>query len=137
MGVVANIDYEHYPKQADASYKYPMVGKRARVCYKYDSSKTHKGTVVRYDIESPCEIIIKLDNGRYLRGVECQFSLLDEDAEKKTVQNGDLISRSELLKALEPFGDIKSSAFCRGIEIARKIIEEQSAACNKCDDDRK
>lgn len=52
-------------------------------------------------------------------------------------KNGDLISRSELLKCLEPFGDIKSSAFCRGIEIARKIIEEQPAACNKCDDDRK
>lgn len=39
----------------------------------------------------------------------------------------DLISRSELLKALEPFGDVESSAFCRGIEIARKIIEEQPA----------
>ena len=42
--------------------------------------------------------------------------------------NNDLISRSELLKSLDAFSDIKSSAFCRGIEIARKIIEEQPAA---------
>jgi hypothetical protein len=32
------------------------------------------GTIVRDDIEAPYETIIKLDNGRYLRGVECQFS---------------------------------------------------------------
>ena len=51
--------------------------------------------------------------------------------------NNDLISRSELLKALEPFGDIKSGAFCRGIEIARKIIEEQPAAADKREDDLK
>ena len=49
--------------------------------------------------------------------------------------NNDLISRSELLKCLEPFGDIKSSAFCRGIEIARKIIEEQPAVADKRKDD--
>ena len=49
--------------------------------------------------------------------------------------NNDLISRSELLKCLEPFGDIKSSAFCRGIEIARKIIEEQPAAVDNHKDD--
>lgn len=41
--------------------------------------------------------------------------------------SNDLISRSELIKALEPFGDIKSSAFCRGVEVVRKIIEEQPA----------
>ena len=39
----------------------------------------------------------------------------------------DLISRSELLKALDAFSDIKSSAFCRGVEVVRKIIEEQPA----------
>lgn len=51
--------------------------------------------------------------------------------------NNDLISRSELLKALEPFDDVKSSAFCRGIEIARKIIEEQPAAADVTADDLK
>ena len=42
--------------------------------------------------------------------------------------NDNLISRSELLKALDAFSDIKSSAFCRGVEIVKKIIEEQPAA---------
>lgn len=49
--------------------------------------------------------------------------------------NSDLISRSELIKTLEPFDDVKSSAFCRGIEIARKIIEEQPAVADKRKDD--
>ena len=40
--------------------------------------------------------------------------------------NNDLISRSELLKCLDTFGSTeKSNDFLRGIEIARKIIEEQ------------
>lgn len=75
MGVVMNIDYENYPKQSE---KFCKVGTRVRVCYKFDTSKTHDGTIVRNDAESPYEMIIKLDNGRYLRGVECQYSILGE-----------------------------------------------------------
>lgn len=32
MGVVRNIDYDHFPKQADENYKYPRLGKRVKVC---------------------------------------------------------------------------------------------------------
>lgn len=73
MGCVKNISYEKYPLQADENYKYPSVGKRVQVCYHYDLSKTHMGTIVRDDIEEPFETIIQLDNGRYLRAVECQY----------------------------------------------------------------
>lgn len=76
MGVVNTIDYDHFPKQADENYKYPRLGKRVKVCYKYDTARTHMGTIVRDDIEEPGETIIKLDNGRYIRAEECQYSIL-------------------------------------------------------------
>lgn len=77
MGVVRTIDYDHFPKQEDENYTYPRLGKRVEVCYKYDTTKKHMGTIVRDDIEYPGETIIKLDNGRYLRGVECQYRVMD------------------------------------------------------------
>lgn len=77
MGVVNTIDYDHFPKQADENYKYPKLGKRVKVCYKYDNTRTHMGTIVRDDIEEPGETIIKLDNGRYIRAEECQYSILE------------------------------------------------------------
>ena len=49
------------------------------VCYHFDASKCHYGTIVRDDLEEPFETIIKLDNGRYLRAVECQYSYIDEE----------------------------------------------------------
>lgn len=74
MGCVNNITYDKYPKQHD-------VGARVEVCYHYDTSKKHLGTIVRDDREEPFETIIQLDNGRYLRGVECQFSYIREKGE--------------------------------------------------------
>jgi len=82
MGVVNNIDYDHYPLQADANYKYPSVGKRVKVCYEYDTSRYHYGIIVRADIEEPGETIIQLDNGRYLRAVECQYCFVDRFEKK-------------------------------------------------------
>lgn len=72
MGCVKTINYNNFPKQKDK-----CIGKRVEVCYYYDTGKTHFGTIVRDDIEEPFETIIKLDNGRYLRGVECQYTLID------------------------------------------------------------
>ena len=81
MGCIDTITYEKFPKQKDENYKYPKfkVGSRVKVCYHYDTSKYHYGTIVRDDLEEPFETIIKLDNGRYLRAVECQFSYIDEE----------------------------------------------------------
>lgn len=78
MGCIENITYDKFPKQKDKNYRYPryVVDSRVEVCYHFDSSKTHLGTIVRDDLEEPYETIIKLDNGRYLRGVECQFSYI-------------------------------------------------------------
>lgn len=81
MGCISTITYDNFPKQSDKDYKYPQfsVGSRVQVCYHYDTSKTHLGTIVRDDLEEPYETIIKLDNGRYLRGVECQYSYINEN----------------------------------------------------------
>ena len=80
MGCVDTITYDNFPKQKDENYKYPQfkVGSRVKVFYHYDTSKYHYGTIVRDDLEEPFETIIKLDNGRYLRATECQFSYVDE-----------------------------------------------------------
>ena len=80
MGCVRTITYDRFPKQKGRDYKYPQfaVGSRVSVCYYYNTSKTHLGTIVRDDCEEPYETIIKLDNGRYLRGVECQYSYIDD-----------------------------------------------------------
>lgn len=77
MGCVNTITYDNFPKQADENYAYPKVGKRVEVCYHYDTSKCHYGVIVRDDIEEPFETIIKLDNERYVRGCECQYSFIN------------------------------------------------------------
>ena len=81
MGCIDTITYDKFPKQKDEKYKYPefKVGSRVEVCYHFDTSKYHYGTIVRDDLEEPFETIIKLDNGRYLRAVECQYSYIDEE----------------------------------------------------------
>lgn len=78
MGCVSTITYDKFPKQADKSGEFPQyaVGARVKVCYHYNTSKVHYGEVVRDDIEEPFETIIKLDNGRYLRAAECQYSYI-------------------------------------------------------------
>lgn len=78
MGCVKTITHEKFPKQADENYKYQSIGKRVRVCYHYNTNYYDEGIIVRSDIEEPFETIIKLDNGRYLRGVECQYSFIDD-----------------------------------------------------------
>ena len=81
MGCIDTITYDKFPKQRDENYKYPefKVGSRVEVCYHFDASKCHYGTIVRDDLEEPFETIIKLDNGRYLRAVECQYNYMDEE----------------------------------------------------------
>ena len=70
MGCVETITAYKFPKQSG------HVNQRCEVCFHYDTSKFIKGTVIRDDIEEPYETIIKLDNGRMIRGTECQFSFI-------------------------------------------------------------
>lgn len=78
MGCVKNISYDKFPKQSD-SYKPFGLGSRVEVCYNYDTSKCHYGTIVRDDTEEPFETIIRLDNGRYVRSSECQYSMVNQN----------------------------------------------------------
>lgn len=68
MGAVRSITAATFPKQTD------WVGRRVRVCFHYDTSKQVEGRIVRDDRDEPCETIIALDDGRYVRAVECQYT---------------------------------------------------------------
>lgn len=68
MGVVANVGYDTFPKQGD------WLGKRVKVCFRYDTKHTIGGTIVRDDRQEPFVGIIKLDDGRYVLSTECQHS---------------------------------------------------------------
>lgn len=69
MGCVSTITWTDFPKQSE------YVNRRVCVCFHYDTSRTIMGTIVRDDREEPCETIIVLDDGRILRGTECQYSI--------------------------------------------------------------
>jgi len=71
MGVHENIDYNKFPAQGR------FLGRRCWVCFNYNVDKMIGGTLVRDDRESPGVTIIKLDDGRYVLGMECQFSCMD------------------------------------------------------------
>lgn len=69
MGCIDTIDWYKFPAQSG------MVNRRVKVCFHYDTSHFVNGTLIRDDREEPFETLIKLDDGRVIRGVECQFSL--------------------------------------------------------------
>ena len=71
MGVVGSISYDDFPEQSF------WKGCRVKVCYHYDTSKTHLGTIVRSDRGHPNKTIIKLDNGNYILAEECMYQVLD------------------------------------------------------------
>ena len=68
MGCVKTINWLNFPKQSG------NVNRRCDVCFHYDISHGLKGTVIRDDMEEPFETLIKLDDGRVVRGKECQYS---------------------------------------------------------------
>lgn len=82
MGCVRTISYDKFPEQNDIYHEYPELGKRVKIYYHYDTSKYHYGTIVRSDAEAPYHTIIKTDNGRYMLGSECQYSIIEVDNEK-------------------------------------------------------
>lgn len=72
MGLHVNIRHDKFPNQGN------NLNKRVKVCFHYDSKHTIEGTIVRDDKESPGECLIKLDNGKYVRAVECQYQIIDK-----------------------------------------------------------
>lgn len=71
MGCVKNITAEQYPRQSD------WRGKRVNVCFHYDTAHTFPGVIIRDDAEEPLVTIIALQDGRFVLGTECQYSLAD------------------------------------------------------------
>jgi hypothetical protein len=68
MGCCDTITTDKFPKQG----KY--LNEIVKVCFHYDTQNLIKGIVVRDDVEEPWRIIIKLNDGRYVLGDECQWS---------------------------------------------------------------
>lgn len=66
MGYVQSIDANTFPKQGS------WLGKRANVCFHYDTSVLIGGIFVRDDAEEPHVSIIRLDDGRHVLTTECQ-----------------------------------------------------------------
>lgn len=68
MGCVENVTAEKFPKQGK------LVGKPVRVCFHFQTSHTIPGVCLRDDMESPYETLFLLENGRYVRAAECQYT---------------------------------------------------------------
>lgn len=98
MGCVETIAYDKFPKQRDKDYKYPYmaVGARVKVCFHYNTSEYCMGTIVRSDTEEPFEEIIRLDDGRFIRAVECQYQYVnDEGSEGKSMLHNVTVKHEE------------------------------------------
>lgn len=68
MGCHKNINYDKFPSQG------AFYGVKCEVCFNYDTSRTLKGVIVRYDSEEPHVTIIMLEDGRHVLATECQYS---------------------------------------------------------------
>lgn len=71
MGIQSGITAKEFPKQS--SWK----GNKVKVCFNFTIKDSIEGVIVRDDMEAPFKTIVKLDDGRYVLGTECQYSLLD------------------------------------------------------------
>lgn len=67
MGCHETIAVDRFPAQS----KY--VGARVKVYFHYGAARSTAGTIVRDDTEQPLRTIIRLDDGRFVLGTECQY----------------------------------------------------------------
>jgi len=104
MGVHPNVTARAFPQQS------PNVGRRVEVCFHYDTSAIVGGVIVRDDQEDPFETIIRLDDGRYVRSVECQYTLdlgrIPEPPASSPVQHPAAVILDELVEAGVPHSRI-------------------------------
>lgn len=68
MGNRENITRYKFPKQGKTLHK------RVKVCFHYNTDEVIGGFCVRDDTEEPFDMIFRLDDGRFVRAVECQYS---------------------------------------------------------------
>jgi len=71
MGIEQNVGFDVFPKQGE------YLGKAVEVCFNYDTVKSLRGKIVRYDMEKPFRTIIELQDGKYIMASECQYRPLD------------------------------------------------------------
>jgi hypothetical protein len=76
MGAITTITATTFPQQSS------HVGRAVWVCFHYDTTQLVHGTMRRDDIEPPFETLLELDDGRLLRGVECQYTLKTREKER-------------------------------------------------------
>jgi len=67
MGTQQKIAWSDFPKQSD------KIGQAVHVCFWQDETRIIDGVIVRNDIEVPHETIIRLYDGRFVRGAECMW----------------------------------------------------------------
>lgn len=77
MGNHKNITATKFPKQGT------WLNRRVEVYFHYGKEGKAQGVIVRDDMEAPFETIIKLDDGRYVRAVECQYSSIYTEARRR------------------------------------------------------
>ena len=70
MGCIDTIRWNSFPAQSD------RVGDEVVVCFHYDLENEVHGQVIRDDREPPMETLIMLDDGRVVRGSECQYRVI-------------------------------------------------------------
>lgn len=78
MGSHSNISVTRFPRSGD------YLGKQVNVCFHYDTSKTVVGTIVRDDVSPPFVTIIRLDDGRYVLGTECMYTVQKNCTEEES-----------------------------------------------------
>jgi hypothetical protein len=67
MGIKANVSAAEFPTQGE------LLNARVRVAFNYGRQE-FIGTVGRWDVEEPHVTIIRLADGRYVLGSECQYA---------------------------------------------------------------
>lgn len=72
MGSDETINHERFPGQS------ADVGRRVVVAFGYNVQQVVRGKIVRDDTEYPHRTIIRLDDGRFVMGTECQYRLADK-----------------------------------------------------------
>lgn len=70
MGVVKNITANSFPQQSI------RVGKKARLCFHFDTSEQLVAEIVRDDAEDPFVTIFRTEGGRHILATECQYQFL-------------------------------------------------------------
>lgn len=111
MGVVENVSSNHFPSQVSKD-GISMLNKRVEVCFGYDENNIFKGVIVRDDHEAPFETIIRLDNGRFVRGVECQYRLVEKQerpasAKRNKVQKKSSSDEASVVRVTLQYEDFK------------------------------